>query len=201
MRWSEAGHYGQAVEAAQGPRVFPEVFQGVGGVAGVSTLESLWGAPPVLCSDGSQLPSSHPFLSRSSAVSKNRAKIGQWVLETGLWLLHRDFLLRNALSCPRNLVQTVETFNITDEKSVIPSSPSLATGMLWPCCAQLEGKTFEGGSKNIIDMHSYLLYKRICLSSDVGKDDCSVSVRVFVNIYLGSRAQTTRLHTWVFPQL
>lgn len=38
MRWSEAGQYGQAVEAAQGPRVFPEAFEGVGGVAGVRTL-------------------------------------------------------------------------------------------------------------------------------------------------------------------
>lgn len=37
VRWSEAGHYGQAMEVAQGPRVFPEVLQCVGGVAGVRT--------------------------------------------------------------------------------------------------------------------------------------------------------------------
>ena len=133
MRWSEAGQYGQAVAAAQGPRVFPEAFEGVGGVAGVRTLRvsellhlyCVQMAP-------SSLPPTPSFPEAALLVrTEQRSDSGRW---RGSLAFTQGFLVEgvcpNAPSCPRNLVQTVETFNITDEKSVIPSSPSVATGML-----------------------------------------------------------------------
>ena len=165
VRWSEAGHYGQAMEAAQGPRMFPEVFQCVGGVAAVrtQTASELLHLYCVQMAPSSLLPT--PSFPEAALLVRTEQRS-----DNGCW--RRVFGFCTGISCwgslsqcpllPQNLVQTVETFNITDEKCVIPSSPSLATGMLWPSCAQLEGKTFEGGSKNI-DMHTYLLYKHMCL--------------------------------------
>ena len=88
-----------------GPLCVPWVFQCGGGVAEARALRTsellrlycVQTAPSSL-PPGSFLPSS--FLSRSSTVSKNRAKIRQWALEKGLWLLHKDFLLREFVPMP-----------------------------------------------------------------------------------------------------
>lgn len=195
MRWSEAGRYSQAVEAAQGPWVFP-------GSSSVSAgwLElGLW--EPLSCSactvfrrlpapflPGSFLPSS--FLSQSSTVSKNRAKIRQWALEKGLWLLRKDFLLREFVPMP------------PPARGMLFKLLKLSTSLMKKCDTQfgsrdvvtmlcsVRRKNIWGGFKKYY-RHAYILIILYVCCSDVGKDDCSVSVRVFVNFYLWSRAQTT----------
>lgn len=186
--------HGQAMECGpRAPACSPEVLQCVGGVAGVRTptaselLHLYW----VQMAPSSLLPT--PSFPKAALLvrTEQRSDSGPW---------RRVFGFCTGISCwgslsQRPLLSLESCSNCWNfqhhwwKMKWYHHHPVWQQDVVTILCS-VRRKNILGRFKKYRYAHTHLLYKHMCCS-DVGKDDCSVNVRVFASFYLGSRAQTT----------